>query len=272
MRDAVLVTIAEPIGAGGPSSSTPTRRWPTTGYDVDDLLGRSPRIPQGPGTDRAETDRVHASLQGGSRSPSSCSTTRKKDGSEFWVEIDIVPLADPNGWFTTGSRCSASSPAQTRRRGEGRRRVFVSDLDSFPAQTAMLDLRGRIVAVNQPWRDFWITQRRRRLRPDWSAVATSGAAGQPGPRRGPGRDGRPRGVRRHPRRAHASERTFTLDYVLRSAASCTGFTLARPPRASAASSGVVVSHAEHHRAPQRQSLMTTRPCGSLAVADRRLLH
>ena len=171
VRDAVLVTVAEPIDAGGPIIVYANEALAQhTGYDVDELLGRSPRILQGPGTDRAELDRVHASLQ--EWQPVTVELLNyRKDGSEFWVEIDIVPLADPDGWITHW--VSVQRLVTRRKRDDAekeKRRAFVQAiLDSLPAQTAMLDLRGRIVAVNQPWRDFWM-RGDAGPEPDWSTV------------------------------------------------------------------------------------------------------
>lgn len=171
VRDAVLVTLAEPIDAGGPiivyANEALTRH---TGYAVEELLGRSPRMLQGPGTDRAELDRLRESLE--AWQPVTVELLNyRKDGSEFWVEIDIVPLADENGWFTHW--VSVQRITSHRRRDdvekERRRALVQAMLDSLPAQAALLDLRGRIVAVNQPWRDFW-TRGSDGREPDWSKV------------------------------------------------------------------------------------------------------
>ncbi|MFN8148792.1 MAG: diguanylate cyclase [Candidatus Nanopelagicales bacterium] len=171
VRDAVLVTVAEPIDAGGPVIVYANEALAHhTGYDIDELLGRSPRILQGPGTDRAELDRLRDALE--AWEPVTVELLNyRKDGTEFWVEIDIVPLADENGWFTHW--VSVQRIITRRKRDETereKRRVFVQAiLDSLPTQTALLDLRGRIVAVNQPWRDFWL-RGSDGTEPDWSTV------------------------------------------------------------------------------------------------------
>ncbi|HYD99769.1 MAG TPA: ATP-binding protein [Alphaproteobacteria bacterium] len=101
-NDAVLVTEAEPVEreAGGPRIVYANPAFTkATGYTLEEVLGKTPRILQGPKTDRAELDRLHAALK-------RWQTVRvellnyRKDGSEFWVELDIVPVADATGWFT----------------------------------------------------------------------------------------------------------------------------------------------------------------------------
>ena len=66
------------------------------GYTADELLGRSPRIFQGPKSDRAVLDRVRARLQAGE--PVQAETVNyRKDGSEFVLQWEIAPVRDENG-------------------------------------------------------------------------------------------------------------------------------------------------------------------------------
>jgi diguanylate cyclase (GGDEF)-like protein/PAS domain S-box-containing protein len=171
VRDAVLVTIAEPVHGDGPVIVYANEALVHhTGYSLDELLGRSPRMLQGPGTDRAELDRLRAALE--AWQPVTVELLNyRKDGTEFWVEIDITPIADANGWFTHW--VSVQRVITHRKREEiekEKRRAFVQAvLDSLPMQTAMLDTRGWIAAVNQPWRDFW-TGGDASPEPIWSTV------------------------------------------------------------------------------------------------------
>ncbi len=99
-NDAVVITEAELIDRPGPrivyANDAFTR---ATGYSVAEVLGRSPRLLQGPGSDRATLDRLRAALANW-ESITVEMLNYRKDGSEFWSEFSIVPVADARGWFT----------------------------------------------------------------------------------------------------------------------------------------------------------------------------
>ncbi len=100
LNDIVLITEAEPIDAPGPRivfvNDAFERR---TGYTREEVLGRTPRLLQGPNTQRAELDRIHAALEAWQPVRAEL-INYTKDGEEFWVDLDIVPIADAKGLFT----------------------------------------------------------------------------------------------------------------------------------------------------------------------------
>ncbi|MHA7210046.1 sensor domain-containing protein [Arthrobacter sp. MDT1-65] len=101
-NDVVLVTEAEPIDAasGGPKvlyvNPAFTRM---TGYETDEIVGRTPRILQSPATDRRELDRLRAALRSWDAVEVELLNVHK-DGTEFWVQLNITPVADETGYFT----------------------------------------------------------------------------------------------------------------------------------------------------------------------------
>ncbi len=99
-NDGVLITEAEPIDEPGPRiiyvNPAFTRM---SGYTLEEVLGKTPRILQGEKTDRASLDRIRTALK--TWQPVRLDLINyHKDGTEFWVEVSIVPITDKNGWFT----------------------------------------------------------------------------------------------------------------------------------------------------------------------------
>ena len=99
-NDAILITEAEPIGLPGPRVVYCNKAFTrNTGYTPEDILGKTPRILQGPGTCRATLDKLRKKLKGWREIRVELLNYRK-DGTEFWVELNIRPVADARGWYT----------------------------------------------------------------------------------------------------------------------------------------------------------------------------
>jgi diguanylate cyclase (GGDEF)-like protein/PAS domain S-box-containing protein len=99
-RDSILITEAEPTHLPGPRilycNAAFTR---TTGYSEVDVLGQTPRILQGPKTDPASRAKLRDAFARW-RPIEIELINYRKDGTEFWVELSIVPVANEAGWFT----------------------------------------------------------------------------------------------------------------------------------------------------------------------------
>jgi len=99
-NDAVLITEAELMDEPGPRifyvNPAFTRM---TGYTLEEVLGKTPRILQGEKTDRASLDRIRRALKNWQPVRVDLINYRK-DGTEFWVELSIVPIANETGCFT----------------------------------------------------------------------------------------------------------------------------------------------------------------------------
>jgi len=99
-NDAVMITAAQPIDEPGPQILYVNAAFTRfTGYTPEEVLGKTPRILQGEKTDRQQLDKVKAAL---SRWESITieAINYRKDGSDYWVEFSIVPVADKNGCYT----------------------------------------------------------------------------------------------------------------------------------------------------------------------------
>lgn len=99
-NDAVLITEAEPIDDPGPRIVYVNDAFTKmTGYSAEEVIGKTPRILQGPKTNRAELDKLKKALQ----KWEPCEITiinYKKTGEEFWINLSISPVANEKGWFT----------------------------------------------------------------------------------------------------------------------------------------------------------------------------
>jgi len=84
----IMITRAEP---GYPIVYVNDAFTQMTGYSVEEMIGKSPAILQGPRTDRAVLDRLNQALSEG-RLFHGEAINYRKDGSEFVMEWKIVPI------------------------------------------------------------------------------------------------------------------------------------------------------------------------------------
>jgi PAS domain S-box-containing protein len=100
INDIVLITEADPVVGPGPRivfvNDAFERR---TGYAPAEVIGQTPRVLQGPNTQVDELDRIRNALLAWEPVRAEL-INYSKDGQEFWLELDISPIADENGWFT----------------------------------------------------------------------------------------------------------------------------------------------------------------------------
>lgn len=99
-NDGVVITEAQPIGKPGPHIIYVNEAFTRiTGYSPEEVLGKTPRILQGAKTSRVELDKVWNALSHW-ESVTVQVINYRKDGSEFWNEFSIVPVADQTGCYT----------------------------------------------------------------------------------------------------------------------------------------------------------------------------
>lgn len=96
-QDGILITEAKHVDAPGPELLYVNQAFTRiTGYDLTEVLGRTPRLLQGPKTDRSQLDKIRTALQ--DQKPVQVELLNyRKDGSEFWVELNIVPISNKEG-------------------------------------------------------------------------------------------------------------------------------------------------------------------------------
>ena len=157
MSEPVVITTAEPFDGPGPVIVYVNNALlRVTRFSRAELLGRSPRVLQGPGTDLQVRQSMHDSLREW-RSTAVELVNYRKDGSEFIVKLNLAPVADHTGWFThwVSVQRDVTAERQEQRERDSRRAIVQGILDSLPAQTVMVDNLGQIVGVNASWRRQW---------------------------------------------------------------------------------------------------------------------
>ena len=122
-NDAVVVTEAGLLEEPGPRIVYANQAfYRMTGYEAGELLGKSPRILQGPETKRAELDKIRSALEEGEPVRAELLNYRK-DGGRFWVDINLVPLRDERGGISNWAAIQRDTTE--RREKEGRLREML---------------------------------------------------------------------------------------------------------------------------------------------------
>ncbi len=127
-----------------------------TGYSRSEILGKTPRLLQGPKTDRRMLRRLRETITRGENFTAE-TVNYRKDGGEYFVAWDITPVRDGEGKIV--QYLSIQRNVTERKRAEARLAELLvqvqksrSDLSSILNQlrlgTAMTDENGRIVFLN----------------------------------------------------------------------------------------------------------------------------
>lgn len=100
MGDGVLITETDPLSPPGPRIVYVNPALTNTmGYSREELLGQSPRLFQGPKTDRQQLDQIREALE--KQLPINVELINyTKAGQEVWLELAIAPVKDENGHTT----------------------------------------------------------------------------------------------------------------------------------------------------------------------------
>ena len=162
-NDAVMITEAASSAAETARIVYVNRSFTAmTLYAAEEVLGRNAEFLQGPATDPLAVERLRAAVARWEPARVEMINYRK-DGSEFWAEIDVAPVADANGWYThwIGVLRDTTQRKQAEERLKERERELrqlaerqAAILDALPAHVALLDRDGRILSVSRSWQEF----------------------------------------------------------------------------------------------------------------------
>ncbi len=98
-KDGVLITSADDINNGPVIIYANPAVSEITGYEPHEILGQTPRMLQGKRTDREVLDRLRHCLENGTAFAGEL-VNYAKEGSEYWLDISIVPIRDSAGTIT----------------------------------------------------------------------------------------------------------------------------------------------------------------------------
>jgi PAS domain S-box-containing protein len=123
--EAILITSAE-LDEPGPRIEYANPAFTSmTGYELHEVVGRSPRILQGPKTERTVLDQLRAALETGETAQAEAVNYRK-DGSTYVVEWLITPVREADGRITHW--VATQRDVTDRRAYEDRQAMMVREL------------------------------------------------------------------------------------------------------------------------------------------------
>ncbi len=99
-NDVIVVTAAAPLGPPGPIIVYVNPAFTAlTGYNADEVIGQSTRLLHGPKTDPQTVAAARAAME--AQRPIRVELLNySRDGEEFWIDTNIVPLRDTHGRVT----------------------------------------------------------------------------------------------------------------------------------------------------------------------------
>jgi sigma-54 dependent transcriptional regulator, acetoin dehydrogenase operon transcriptional activator AcoR len=155
-KEAVLITSAR-LDLPGPEILFVNPAFTEmTGYSQGEILLKTPRILQGPKSDRAMLQRLRAALSRG-RPFSGETVNYRKDGSEYYVEWDITPVRAGGGQIShflsiqrnvTARKLAESQLKEMFRQVEKSRNDLCSILNELRIGATMTDEHNRVVFLN----------------------------------------------------------------------------------------------------------------------------
>ena len=142
--EAVLITDAE-LDPPGPrivfANPAFTR---LTGYDEEEVIGKSPRILQGPRTDPAELRRLRAELERG-ETFSGAAINYRRDGSEYEQEWQVAPIQDEKGKTTH----YVALQRDVTQRNRAARALLISNAEQQQMSDQLEQERQRLLAAQR---------------------------------------------------------------------------------------------------------------------------
>src|SRR3569832_736914 len=151
LNDVVIITEAGPFAEPGPRIVFVNEAFERrTGYSPDEVIGRTPRLLQGPGTQRSELDKIRAAIA--PWQPARVDLVNyKKSGEAFWVDLEVSPVWDEarklTHWLAVGRDITDRKMAEEKIQYL----AFYDPLTRLPNRQLLLDrLQRALSEVDRP--------------------------------------------------------------------------------------------------------------------------
>jgi len=162
--DGIIITEAEPLKDPGPKILWCNNAvLETSGYTQEDLIGKSPRIFQGIDTDKDTIRRISQKLRMWQPVREHLLNYRK-DGTPFWIDLNLWPVADDTGWFRywVGIQREVSlfikmqeDLLKTKKMAETSQKRLWAAIEALPEAFVMYDAEDRLITCNSKYKEIY---------------------------------------------------------------------------------------------------------------------
>src|SRR4028119_2325119 len=152
-EDSILITSTEMTSPGPEIIFVNKAFTKMTGYAAEDVLGQSPRILQGPKTDRVVLDRLLQNLRQGQIFYGEAINYRK-DGTEFYNEWHIEPIRNSTGQMTHYLAIQRDITPRKQAEEKLRQDAFYDNLTSLPNRAFFINQLRTCIERAQQCQDY----------------------------------------------------------------------------------------------------------------------